>query len=70
MVCAQAEQGLEGGHGGVAAVVPEGELIEVDLQVLGRGAVMGAGEPGLEVGDRPVRPGQDQLPAGGAGSAG
>ena len=63
-MCAPAEQGLEGGHGGVAAVVPEGELIEVDLQVLGRGAVMGAGDPGLEAGNRPVRPGQDQRAAG------
>src|SRR5215471_4021783 len=64
MLCAQAQQGLEGGHGGVAAVVPEGELVQVDLQVLGRGAVVGAGDPGFEVGDRPVRPGQDQRAVG------
>ena len=64
MLCAQAQQSLEGGHGGVAAVVPEGELVQVDLQVLGRGAVVGAGDPGFEVGDRPVRPGQDQRAVG------
>ena len=70
MECAQAEQGLERGHGRVAAVVPEGELIEVGLQVLGRGAVMGAGEPGLEVGDRPVRAGARSACGRGAGRAG
>jgi hypothetical protein len=30
----EAEQRLEGGHRGAAPVVPEDELVEVDLQVL------------------------------------
>jgi len=31
----QAEQGLEGGHRGAAAVEAEGELVEVDRQMIG-----------------------------------
>src|SRR5215208_5599263 len=50
----EAEQRLEGGHRGAAAVVAKDELVEVDLQVLGRGAPVGALKPGLEVGERAV----------------
>jgi hypothetical protein len=38
----EAEQGLEGGHRCASAVVAEDELVEVDLQVLGRHATVGA----------------------------
>lgn len=48
---------------GVWRRLPEGELVEVDLQVLGRGAVTGACQPGPEVGDDPVRLRADRLPA-------
>ena len=61
MQCAEPEQRLEGGHRGAAAVVAEDELVEVDLQVLGRDAAMGAVHPGLEVGDRAVGAGQQLL---------
>jgi hypothetical protein len=37
----EAEQRLEAGERGVAPVVPEDELVEVDLQVLGRDANAG-----------------------------
>jgi hypothetical protein len=46
---AEAEQGLEGGHRGAAAVVAEDEFIEVDLQVWIADAAMGPVHPGLEV---------------------
>ena len=39
----------------------EDELVQVDLQVLGRDAAMGALQPGLQVGDRAVRARQDEL---------
>src|SRR3954451_6615398 len=55
------EEGLEGGHRGAAAVVAEDELVEVNLQVLGRDAAMGAVEPGLQVGGRPVGAGEELL---------
>jgi hypothetical protein len=50
----EAEQGLEGGHRGAAAVVPEDELVEVGLQVLGRDAAVGALQPGFQVGGSAV----------------
>jgi len=40
---------LKGGEWGAAAVVPEDELVEVDVEVLRRDAVVGALQPGLEV---------------------
>jgi len=43
----EAEQGLEGGHWCVATVVAEDELVEVDLQMVGRDAAVGALKPGL-----------------------
>jgi hypothetical protein len=58
---AEAEQGLEGGEWGAAAVVPEDELVEVDLEVLGRDAAVGALEPGLEIRDRSVGSWQHEL---------
>jgi hypothetical protein len=42
LVAAEAEQGLEGGQGGPASVESEDELVQVDLQVLGGDAFVGA----------------------------
>ena len=61
---AQPEQGLEGGHRGASAVVAEDELVEVDLQVLGRDAAVGALQPGLQVGERSVGARQELLGVG------
>ena len=61
---AEAEQGLEAGKGSAAAVVSEDELVEVDLEVFRGDAVVGALEPGLEVGERAVRARQYPLPIG------
>ena len=47
--CGESEQRLEGGHGGVAAVVAEDVLVEVDLEVRVADAAVGAVHPGLEV---------------------
>src|SRR5437016_3942863 len=58
---AGAQQRLEACERGAAAVVPEDELVEVDLQVLGRGAVVGSLQPGLEVGERAARARQHPL---------
>jgi hypothetical protein len=44
--------------------VPEDEFVEVDLEVLGRDAVVGALQPGLEVGERAMRARQHPLPVG------
>ena len=41
VLAGQAEEGLEGGHGCLAAVVTEDELVELVWQVLGADAVMG-----------------------------
>jgi hypothetical protein len=56
---AEAEQGLEGGHGRPASVEAEDELVEVDLQMLGGDALVGALQPALEVADGSVNAGQD-----------
>ena len=59
MLTAETEKGLKRGHRRASSVVTEDELVEVDLQVLGAHAAVGAAEPGLEVRDLPVRPRQD-----------
>ena len=58
MLGGQAEQGLERGHGRAASVETEHELVDIVRQVLGADAVMGAEQPGLEVGEGSVDPGQ------------
>ena len=55
---AESGQGLEPGHRGAAAVEPERELVEVDLQVLGTDPAVCALQPGLEVAAHPVNAGQ------------
>lgn len=46
----QPQNGLEGGHGRLASVEPERELIQVGLHVLAAdAAVVGTQEPRLEV---------------------
>ena len=59
----QAQKGLEGRHRGAASVETEGELVEVDLQVLVADAVMSAPEPGLEVPEDPMHTRQSILAA-------
>ena len=49
MLAPEAEHSLESGHGRASAVEAEGELVEVDLQVLLADAAVGALQPGLEV---------------------
>src|SRR3989442_815562 len=50
----ETEEGLEGGHRGPPAVEAEGELVEVHLEVVVADAVVGAGEPSLEVAKDPM----------------
>ena len=64
MLTAETEEGLKRGHRRASSVVTEDELVEVDLQVLGAHAAVGAAEPALEVQDRPVRPRQDGVGVG------
>ena len=59
LVTAQTKQGLGGGHGRPASVEPEDELVEVDLQMLGGHAFVGALQPALQVADGSVDAGQD-----------
>jgi hypothetical protein len=60
---AEAEQCLEAGERRTAPVVSKDELIEVDLEVFRRDAVVGALQPG-EVGERSVRARQQPLAVG------
>jgi hypothetical protein len=46
---AEAEEGLEGGHRGAAAVMAKDVLVEVDRQVLVGDSAVGAVHPGLQV---------------------
>ena len=48
------EQGLKRGHRSLAAIVPKGEFVKIDLQVLAADAVIRADEPLLQVADRAV----------------
>ena len=58
MLGGQAEQGLERGHGRAASVEPEHELVDIVGQVFDADAVVGAEQPGLEVGEGAVDPRQ------------
>ena len=58
MLCGEAEQGLEHGHRRSAAVEAEDKLVDLVRQVLGTDAVMGAQQPGLEIGEGPMDSGQ------------
>src|SRR5207342_3086417 len=58
VLCREAEQGLERRHRRSAAVEAEDELVDVVGQMLGANAVMGAQQPGLEVGEGPMDPRQ------------
>jgi len=55
---AQAEERLEGGRRRAAAIQPEGEFVEVDLQMLVADPVVSPAQPGLEVSEHPVDPRQ------------
>src|SRR5665647_3515007 len=59
LLAPEAEHSLESGHGRASAVEAEGELVEVDLQVLLADAAVGALQPGLEVAYHPMDPGKD-----------
>ena len=50
------EQGLKRGHRSLAAIVPKGEFVKIDLQVLAADAVIRADEPLLKVADCAVWP--------------
>ncbi len=52
---AQAEQGLEGRHGLLAAIVPKNELVQVRLPLRAAHAVIRADQPLLKISDRAVR---------------
>ena len=54
MLTGKAEQRLERGHWRASSVESECELVEVVGQVFAPHAMMGAGEPCLEVGEDPV----------------
>lgn len=58
---------MEGGHRRFAAVEAEDELVDIVWQVFGADAVMGAFEPGFEVGEGAVDVGQ--VPGGVGGLA-
>ena len=58
---AEAEQGLEAGQRGAAPVVAEDELVQVDRQVFGRDAVVGALQPGFQVRECAMGARQDEL---------
>src|SRR5712691_610692 len=60
--------GFAAGGGCAAAVVAEDELVEVDLEMFRRDAVMGALEPGLEVRECSVGAWQHPLAVGRAGA--
>jgi len=51
----EAEQRLKGGHGLPAAIVPEHELVQVDLQLRLADAMIGPGQPLLQVSDGAIR---------------
>lgn len=57
----EAEEGLERGHRRASPVVAEDELVEIDVQVVGRDAAVSALKPGLQVGTRPVSTRQELL---------
>src|SRR5205814_9275634 len=65
---AASEGRLEAGERCAAAVAAKDELVEVDLQVLSRDAVVSALQPGLQVRERPVRAWQHPLAVGEAGA--
>ena len=54
----QAEQGLERRHGGAASVEAEHELVDIVGQMFDANAVMGAQQPGLQVGEGAMDPRQ------------
>lgn len=51
----EAEQGLEGGHGLLSAIVAKDEFIEVNLELIAADAVIGSNEPLLQVANSAVR---------------
>jgi hypothetical protein len=61
----ETQERLERRHRGPPPVEPEGELVEVALEVLVPDTVMGTPEPGLEVAEDAVHSRQDLLGAGG-----
>ena len=58
-MAAETEQGLKRSHRGPSPVEPKDKLVEVDLQMLGGHALVGALQPALEVVDGPVDARQD-----------
>src|SRR5713226_7819528 len=59
----EAEEGLEGGHRLLAAIVSEDKFVEVHLELTSAHAVIGPDQPLLEVANGTVRQGDDGLGA-------
>ena len=57
----QAEQVVERRPGMPPAVPPEGEFVEIALEVLFARAMERAGEPALQIGEHPMHPGQQDV---------
>jgi hypothetical protein len=57
----QAEQVVERRPGMPPAVPPEGEFVEIALEVLFARAMERAGEPALQMGEHPMHPGQQDV---------
>lgn len=60
MLGAESKQGLERGHRGAAPVEADGELVEVDLEVVVTDARMRAPEPLLEMAEDPMHTGPER----------
>lgn len=50
----ETEQGLKSGHRCLAAIVAEGELVQVNLELLAAHTVVGADQPLLQASDGPI----------------
>ena len=61
LFCSQTEQGLKGGHGLVAPIMPKNKFIGVNLELSATDAVVGTNQPLLEVADGAVGQGHDRL---------
>ena len=63
MESSQAQESLDSGHGLLAAVVSEAELVEVDLELTAADALMGANQPLVQVADGSIGEGHERFDA-------
>jgi hypothetical protein len=61
--CSEAQEGLEGSHGGPAPVEPERDLMQIGLEVFVADLVVRPAEPRLEVAKGPGGPRQQRAGA-------